>query len=138
MLLWGPTHGPASVGLLTNTNIEQLCEDFGCHAEDLPRAILDREEWRGRVMAIRAISDLKYILCVDLKFIYEYISSSSGRAGSTDRHDSLPPLLPIRHRSWQVLRVASRFLAELLDVGLRRLSRSGASVCGGPQEHVAY
>ena len=71
--------------------------------------------------------------------VYLYISSSSsGRAGSTDRHDSLPPLLPIRHRSWQVLRVASRILAELFDVGLRRPSRSGASVCGGPQEHVAY
>ena len=66
------------------------------------------------------------------------ISSSSGRAGSTDRHDSPPPLLPIRHRSRQVLRVASRILAELLDVGLLRSTRSGASMRGGPQEHVAY
>ena len=65
-------------------------------------------------------------------------SSSSDRAGITDRHDSPSPLLPIRHRFRQVFCVASRILTELLDVGLRRPTRSSASMRGGPQEHVAY
>ena len=54
------------------------------------------------------------------------ISSSSGRTGSTDRHDSPAPLLPIRHRTRQVLCVVSRILTELPDVGLCRSTRMGA------------
>ena len=56
MLLWALTHGRARPGRPKKTYIEQLSEDSGCHAEDLPRAMLDREEWRRRVMAIRATS----------------------------------------------------------------------------------
>ena len=56
VLLWAPTHGRTRPGRPTKTYIEQLCEDSGCHAEDLPRAMSDREEWWRRVMAIRATS----------------------------------------------------------------------------------
>ena len=56
VLLWAPTHGRTRPGRPTKTYIEQLCEDSGCHAEDLPRAMSDREEWRRRVMAIHATS----------------------------------------------------------------------------------
>ena len=33
-------------GRPARTYIQQLCEDTGCCAEDLPRAMNDREEWR--------------------------------------------------------------------------------------------
>ena len=36
------------------TYIDQLCEDAGCSAEDLPGAMNDREGWREIVMDIRA------------------------------------------------------------------------------------
>ena len=44
-------------------------------------------------------------------------SSSFCRATSTDITDPVLPLLPIVHRFWQVLRVTSRILTELLYVG---------------------
>ena len=60
VLLWAPTHGRTRPGRPTKTYIEQLSEDSGCHAEDLPRAMSDREEWRRRVMAIRATSATRW------------------------------------------------------------------------------
>ena len=60
VLLWAPTHGRTRPGRPTKTYIEQLSEDSGCHAEDLPRAMSDREEWRKRVMAIRATSTTRW------------------------------------------------------------------------------
>ena len=56
VLLWTPTHGRAKAGRPAWTYIQQLCEDTGCCAEDLPRAMSDREEWRERVRDIRATS----------------------------------------------------------------------------------
>ena len=56
VLLWTPTHGRAKAGRPARTYIQQLCEDTGCCPEDLPRAMNDREEWRERVMDIRATS----------------------------------------------------------------------------------
>ena len=56
VLLWIPTHGRAKAGRPARTYIQQLCEDTGCCPEDLPRAMNDREEWRERVMDIRATS----------------------------------------------------------------------------------
>ena len=62
-------------------------------------------------------------------FLYIYIFSfvslenmwegslSSCRTASTDIPDPLPPLLPIVHRFWQVLRATSRIVTELLYVG---------------------
>ena len=44
-------------------------------------------------------------------------SSSSCRVTSTDISDPLPPLLPIVHRFWQILRATSRILTELLYAG---------------------
>ena len=55
-LLWTPTNGRAKAGLSGRTYIQQQCEDTGCCPEDLPRAMNDREEWRERVMDIRATS----------------------------------------------------------------------------------
>ena len=54
VLLWKPTHGHASVGRPPRTYIDQICEDAGCCAEDLPGAMSDREGWREIVMDIRA------------------------------------------------------------------------------------
>ena len=56
VLLWTPTHGRAKAGRPARTYIQQLCEDTGCCPEDLPRAMIDREEWRERVRDIRATS----------------------------------------------------------------------------------
>ena len=58
VLLWIPTHGRAKAGRPARTYIQQLCEDTGCCPEDLPRAMNDREEWRGRVRDIRAASTI--------------------------------------------------------------------------------
>ena len=54
VLLWTPTYGCAKVGRPARTYIQQLCEDTGCNAEDLPEAMNDREKWRERVRDIRA------------------------------------------------------------------------------------
>ena len=56
VLLWTPTRGRARAGRPARTYIQQLCEDTGCCPEDLPRAMNDKEEWRDRVMDIRATS----------------------------------------------------------------------------------
>ena len=46
--------GCAKAGRPARTYIQQLCEDTGCNAEDLPEAMNDREKWRERVRDIRA------------------------------------------------------------------------------------
>ena len=56
VLLWTPTYGRAKAGRPARTYIQQLFEDTGCCPEDLPKAMNDREEWRGRVRDIRATS----------------------------------------------------------------------------------
>ena len=54
VLLWTPAYGQAKAGRPARTYIQQLCEDTGCSAEDLPKAMNDREKWRERVRDIRA------------------------------------------------------------------------------------
>ena len=54
VLLWTPTYSRAKAGRPARTYFQQLCEDTGCSLEDLPEAMNDREEWRGRVRDIRA------------------------------------------------------------------------------------
>ena len=65
-------------------------------------------------------------------------SSSSCRAACADIPDRLSPFLPIIHRLRQVFRVTSRVLTQLLYVGSCWSSHSCSSMCGGPQEYVAY
>ena len=68
-------------------------------------------------------------------YIYIYISSSSSsscRAVNTDIPDPLSPLLPIVHRLWQVIRVTSRILTELLNVCSSWSSCFFPVICGGP------
>ena len=65
-------------------------------------------------------------------------SSSSCRAACADIHDRLSPFLPIIHRLRQVFRVTSRVLTQLLYVGSCWSSHSCTSMCGGPQEYIAY
>ena len=48
VLLWTPAYGRAKAGRPARTHIQQLCEDTGCSAEDLPEAVNDREKWRER------------------------------------------------------------------------------------------
>ena len=54
VLLWTPTYGQAKAGRPALTYIQQLCEDTGCHPEDLPKAMNDREKWRERFRDIPA------------------------------------------------------------------------------------
>ena len=54
VLLWTPSNGRTKAGQAARTYIQQLCEDTGCSPEDLPEAMNDREELRGRVRDIRA------------------------------------------------------------------------------------
>ena len=62
----------------------------------------------------------------------QWISSSSCRATSTDIPDSLPPLLPVVHRFWQVLRATSRILTESVYVGSSWSSWFCLAIWGGP------
>ena len=54
IFLWTPTYGRAKAGRPAQTYIQQLCEDTGCRAEDLPETMNDRRKWRERVRDIRA------------------------------------------------------------------------------------
>ena len=63
-------------------------------------------------------------------------SSSSCLAASTDIPDPLSPLLPIIHRFWQVFRVTSRILTQLLHVYSSWSSCFCLAICGGPQEYI--
>ena len=45
VLLWTHTHGHTSVGRPAKTYIHQLCADTGCHLEDLPREMANRDGW---------------------------------------------------------------------------------------------
>ena len=53
-VLWIPSHRQAKAGRQAQTYTQQLCEDTGCNSEDLPEAMNNREEWRERIMDIRA------------------------------------------------------------------------------------
>ena len=52
VLLWTHTYGRAKAERPARTYIQQLYEDTGCSAEDLPEAMNDREKWRERVRNI--------------------------------------------------------------------------------------
>ena len=55
VLLWTPTYGRAKAGRPARTYIQQLCEDWGCSAEDLPEAMKDRENGeRGSGISVLA------------------------------------------------------------------------------------
>ena len=56
VLLWTPKHGHTSSGHPQTTYIQQLSMDCGCQPEDLPNLMDDRNDWRARVMNIRATS----------------------------------------------------------------------------------
>ena len=55
LILWTPKYGKAKVGRPGKTHTKQLTEVADCQLEDLPRAMEDREYWRGRVNMVRAI-----------------------------------------------------------------------------------
>ena len=55
LILWTTKRGKAKVGRPGKTYTKQLTEDADCQLEDLPRAMQDREYWRGRVNMVRAI-----------------------------------------------------------------------------------
>ena len=56
VLLWTPTHGRAKAGRPGQHPISSYSCWMYVHAEDLPRVMNDREEWRERVRDIRATS----------------------------------------------------------------------------------
>ena len=66
------------------------------------------------------------------------LSSSSCRAASMDVPDPLSPLFPIIHHLRQVFRVTSRVLTYLLYVSSSWSSCFCTSICGSPQEYIAY
>ena len=45
--MWTPRHSKAKVGRQRKTYTKQLTEDADFQLEDLPRAMEDREYWRG-------------------------------------------------------------------------------------------
>ena len=80
-----------------------------------------------------------YSHCLLLLLIAPFLSSlSSCRAASTDISDPLSPLLPIVHRLWQVFRVTSRILRELLYVCSSWSSCFCSAICGRPWEYITY
>ena len=56
VLLWLPIHGRRSRGRPAKTFVDQLMEDTSCNYEELPNALMTREEWRVRVNQCRASS----------------------------------------------------------------------------------
>ena len=71
VLLWTSTHGRAKAGRPARTYIQQRCEDTGFCPEDLPRAMNDRDEWRGRVRNIRATSAMMMMMMM-MTITWEY------------------------------------------------------------------
>ena len=53
VLMWTPSHGQAKAGRPARTYIKQHCANTGCHPEDLPEVMDDRERWWERVWDIR-------------------------------------------------------------------------------------
>ena len=56
VLIRTPTHRCASCGYPTRNYKHHFCTDTGYNLEDLPGAMDNRDEWRGRVREIRAVS----------------------------------------------------------------------------------
>ena len=56
LLMWQPRHGKRTPGRPCKTYINQLVEDTGCTAEELPTLMNDREGWRKRVKECRVRS----------------------------------------------------------------------------------
>ena len=56
VLLLTPSHGRAKAGRPARNYTQQLGKDSGCSPEDLPKAMDDRDVWRGRVRNICADS----------------------------------------------------------------------------------
>ena len=54
--LWTTTHGHTSDDQPTKTYIHQLSIDIGCHLEDLPRAMINRNRWPEEVNEIHTVS----------------------------------------------------------------------------------
>ena len=59
LILWTPKHGKAKVGRLSKTYTKQLTEDADCQIEDVPRAMEDRENRRGRVNMVQATRPIR-------------------------------------------------------------------------------
>ena len=100
VLLWTPTHGCASVDLLSKTSIHQLCEDTGWGLEDLPRMIgtdsekdsrnsvlstgLDKDDedddiYLYTVKSLSKISYFTYTRQVITKVIFKHIFFNNGQ-----------------------------------------------------------
>ena len=56
VLLWSPSHGRRSQGRPKRTYPEQLADDVGCHAEELPALMSDKTEWKRRVSMLSRAS----------------------------------------------------------------------------------
>ena len=50
VIIWTTTHDHTNVGKPAKTYIHQFSADTGCHLEDLPRAIADRDCLRGKYL----------------------------------------------------------------------------------------
>ena len=55
ILQWTPTYGHTSVDQPAKTNIHQLGADIGCHLENLPGVVDDRDGWQERVKGLCTI-----------------------------------------------------------------------------------
>ena len=59
LILWTLKHGKAKVERPSRTYVKQLTEDTDFQLEDLPRAMEDRDYWRGRVNMVWAIHPIR-------------------------------------------------------------------------------
>ena len=55
LLQWTSTYGHTSIGQLAKICIHPLCVDTGCHLEDLPGVMANRDGWQVRVKGIHAV-----------------------------------------------------------------------------------
>lgn len=56
VILWTPKPGHTNLGSPFKTYVQQLCEDAGCKAEELPGAMNAHENWRERLRRIHTTS----------------------------------------------------------------------------------
>ena len=53
VLLWKPSHGKQKPGRPERTFTDQLAEDTGCKLQELDNAMMNKDDWRKRVMQCR-------------------------------------------------------------------------------------
>ena len=84
-ILWTPTH--EHTGQPTKTYIHQLWGDTGYRLGDLPRAMTDRDGWRGKRWGNLCCWHVLTIMCTYLRILVQhYLSGSVWSAQNTQKN----------------------------------------------------